>query len=246
MGASALLVLPVGSLEQHGPHLPLDTDTQIAVELCRRLVAALSSQHAAGVPAARSISAVIAPALAYGASGEHAQFPGTLSVGTPVLADAVVELVRSARRAFAGVVVVSGHGGNAQALEQAVRRCRYEGDRILLAAIYVAGSDAHAGRTETSMMMALDSAAVRLDQAAAGRTEPLRQLLPELRQRGVRAVSENGVLGDPTGATAEEGRRVLAAATAGLVQQVAHWWATGDGEHRTAGATVSTAPQGRR
>ena len=101
--ARTVLAVPLGSLEQHGPHLPLDTDTRIAVAL------------AAGL-AERCPGVAVAPALAYGASGEHAGFPGTLLVGHQVLADLLIELVRSARRAFEGVAFVNAHGGNEEAL----------------------------------------------------------------------------------------------------------------------------------
>src|ERR1700677_1718963 len=92
-----LLALPVGSLEQHGPHLPFDTDSRIATALAHRLAATRSD-------------VVVAPTVPYGASGEHAAFGGTLLVDHDVLAGFLVELVRSARGAFKGVVVVSGHG----------------------------------------------------------------------------------------------------------------------------------------
>ena len=86
-----LLLVPLGSTEQHGPHLALSTDTVIAEELCRRM-------------AVERARLVIAPALAIGASGEHAGFAGTLSIGTTALASVVSEVVRSARGSFAGVV----------------------------------------------------------------------------------------------------------------------------------------------
>src|SRR5271154_3323714 len=98
-GPRKLLAVPVGSCEQHGPHLPLDTDTRIAVELAVRLELALPS-------------VAVAPAVPYGARGEHAAFPGTLLLNHGVLAELLVELVRSARCSFAGVVLVSAHGGN--------------------------------------------------------------------------------------------------------------------------------------
>jgi creatinine amidohydrolase len=82
--------------------------------------------------------------------------------------------------------------------------------------------DAHAGRTETSVQLALDAARVR-PGAAAGNTEPVRALLPALRAGGVRAVSANGVLGDPAGASAAEGEALLDAATAELVTLVEQW-----------------------
>jgi mycofactocin precursor peptide peptidase len=171
----------------------------------------------------------VAPAVAYGASGEHADFPGTLLVGHSVLTDLLVELVRSARRSFAGVVFVNAHGGNEEALGEVVRRCTAEGDDVLVwrpvtGAGAGAGGDAHAGRTETSLLLAIDPGCVRLDLAEPGCTEPIASLLPRLRAEGVRPVSSNGVLGDPTGANAEEGQALLDALVSDLVAAVsAHW-----------------------
>ena len=151
---SLLLAVPLGSCEQHGPHLPLDTDTRIAVALADRL-------------AARRAQVVVAPAVAFGSSGEHAGFPGTLSIGQEALELVLVELCRSAD-VFAGVVIVNGHGGNAAPVARAVGTLTAEGRRVLPWWPSVAGGDAHAGRTETSIVLALDPDAVRLDRAGAG------------------------------------------------------------------------------
>jgi creatinine amidohydrolase len=210
-GARTVLAVPVGSLEQHGPHLPLDTDTRIAGAV------------AAGL-AARCHGVSLAPAVAYGASGEHADFPGTLLVGHAVLADLLVELVRSARRSFAGVVFVNAHGGNEEALVTVQRRCKGEGDDVLVWRAMTPGGDAHAGRTETSLLLAIDPGVVRLELAEPGRTEPIATLLPRLRAEGVRPVSSNGVLGDPTGASAEEGQALLDALVRGLTAAVSTHW----------------------
>ena len=88
----------------------------------------------------------------------------------------------------------------------------------------VRGGDAHAGRSETSLLLALDPAAVRLELAEAGCTEPLESLLPRLRAEGVRPVSSNGVLGDPAGASADEGRALLGALVTDLVAAVSSRW----------------------
>ena len=87
-----------------------------------------------------------------------------------------------------------------------------------------AGGDAHAGRTETSLLLALDPSAVRLDLAEPGCSEPLGTLLPRLRAEGVRPVSSNGVLGDPTGASAGEGREFLDALVSDLAARVSSHW----------------------
>ncbi len=90
--SSPVLLVPVGSTEQHGPHLPLDVDTLIATAVCRGAAERLGR----GV--------LVAPPVAYGASGEHEGFPGTLSIGTEALTVVLVELARSARR-WAGRIV---------------------------------------------------------------------------------------------------------------------------------------------
>jgi len=207
----AVLALPLGSLEQHGPHLPLDTDTRIAVSV--------ASGAASRVP-----TLAVAPPVAYGASGEHAGFPGTLLVGHDVLAALLVELVRSARDSFAGVVLVSAHGGNETALSAVSARCAAEGDDVVVWRAASPGGDAHAGRTETSIMLAIDPAAVHPELAAPGCTEPIERLLPRLRAEGVRPVSSSGVLGDPTGASAEEGRELLDHLVTDLAAAVVARW----------------------
>jgi creatinine amidohydrolase len=196
LGGGAVVVVPVGSLEQHGPHLPLDTDTVIAQAV------------AAGV--AERLGGWCAPPVAYGSSGEHQSFPGTISIGTPVLGQLVVELVRSLRYWASRVVLVNGHGGNLEAVRAAVELLVAEGHDVRPVWCAAPGMDAHAGRAETSLMLHLWPDSVRLDRAEPGNTAPLAALMPHLRAGGVAAVSRNGVLGDPRGASAEEGRRLLA------------------------------------
>jgi creatinine amidohydrolase len=165
---------------------------------------------------------LVAPLLPYGSAGEHAGFAGTLSIGTTVLEMVLVELGRSAD-AFAGVLFVSGHGGNAAPLAAAVATLRAEGRNVLAWAPRVPGGDAHAGRTETSLLLALAPGSVRLTAAEAGDLRPLASVIGELRRGGVAAVSGNGVLGDPTGATADEGERLLADLAADLIATVQRW-----------------------
>jgi mycofactocin system creatininase family protein len=207
--AAGMLAVPLGSTEQHGPHLPLSTDTDIAVALCERLAAARGD-------------VLVAPPLPYGSSGEHAGFPGTLSIGQQAVELLLVELGRSASLTFAHLVFVCAHGGNAEPAGRAVARLRAESRDVRL---YLPSwdGDPHAGRPETAMLLHLTPARVRMSEAAAGDTRPLAETWPLLRAGGVRAVSESGVLGDPRGATAGAGRDLLDRLAAQLIEQVAAW-----------------------
>ncbi|MCW2605635.1 MAG: putative creatininase [Frankiales bacterium] len=160
----------------------------------------------AGRLAQRRADVDVAPAVAYGASGEHAGFPGTLSIGTAALELLLVELCRSATATWDRVLLLSGHGGNADAVRAAVALLRSE-SRDVRAWSPSFGGDAHAGRTETSLQLALDAS--RVGTPVPGATAPVRELLPALRAGGVAAVSPNGVLGDPAGASGDEGRQLL-------------------------------------
>ncbi len=201
-----ILLVPLGSTEQHGPHLPLHTDTMIAEAVAGALAERCDAE---------GIAAAAGPALAYGASGEHEGFDGTVSIGTAALTVALIEIGRSASRWAARIVFVNGHGGNVDAVREATERLRAEGrDASWVPCATPAAderADAHAGWVETSLMLHLASADVRIDRAAAGETRPLDEVLPELRRDGVAGVSPNGVLGDPAGASAAEGKRLFQA-----------------------------------
>lgn len=208
--APRTVLVPVGALEQHGPHLPLDTDARIAAAVARRA--------AEGDP-----TLLLAPPLPYGASGEHEGFAGTLSIGHAALRAVLVELGRSAGLWASRLVFVNGHGGNLPTVPEAVVQLREEGRDVAWFGCAVPLGDAHAGRTETAILLALDPAMVRADALEPGNIAPLRELLPVLTSGGVAAASPNGVLGDPRGATAREGDELLAEMVGELRERLARW-----------------------
>jgi mycofactocin precursor peptide peptidase len=207
--AGAVLAVPLGATEQHGPHLPLSTDTDIAIALCRRLASARPD-------------VLIAPVVAYGSSGEHDGFAGTLSIGQAATEQLVLELGRSATKTFRHVLFVSAHGGNAAPVGRAVAALRSSSRDVALFQPRWDG-DPHAGHHETALLLALDPARVRMDRAVPGDPRPLAALMPQLAAYGVRAVSETGVLGDPTTATVPQGIALLDDLAAQLISHVTAW-----------------------
>ncbi|UGU30764.1 mycofactocin biosynthesis peptidyl-dipeptidase MftE [Mycolicibacterium smegmatis] len=210
-----MVLVPVGSTEQHGPHLPLDTDTRIAAAVAGTVVEQF------GAPADRD--AVVAPPVAYGASGEHEGFPGTVSIGTAALELLLVEYGRSASKWTSRIVFVNGHGGNVEALAAAVALLRYEGRDAGWVPCSVPDADAHAGHTETSVLLHISPDDVLTDELVCGNTAPLAELMPRMRSGGVAAVSELGILGDPTTATAAEGERIFAEMVNGCADRIKRW-----------------------
>jgi mycofactocin system creatininase family protein len=208
---SPALIIPLGSTEQHGPHLPVDTDTRIA-----SAVACAVAERLAG-------DWMLAPAIGYGASGEHQGFPGTVSIGTSVLQLLLVEYGRSACDWASRLVFVNGHGGNVAAVAAATSLLREEGRDVAWCACSVPGADAHAGHTETSVLLHISPEAVHTAEWVAGNQAPLADLMPQLRAGGVAAVSTVGVLGDPTTASAVEGARIFAEMVDSCSRCVAAW-----------------------
>jgi len=210
-------VVGVGSTEQHGPHLPTMTDTRIADELARRVAAKLG----------RALQARTIP---IGASEHHLAFGGTISISRETLRAILRDYVSSlARCGFRRIVFLPSHGGNfATVQEVIVEACATHpevavtghADLLELGAflegtsarfgVSAAASGAHAGENETAMMLALEPDLVRHERFAAGYMGPLgEEQLRIILERGMTALTSNGVLGDPAGATAERGETYL-------------------------------------
>lgn len=194
-----ILVLPLGSWEQHGPHLPLDTDSVIVSRVVSDsfLNSSINSDQF-----------VCAPLLPITASDEHAGFAGGLSTGTEGLVGAVVAICRSASTWAAGTIIANGHGGNFDALRHISSALQYE---EILHSVWslpsYADGDMHAGHTETSLMMHIAPQSVRTEYIAD--LQPTQATVNDLRTKGVHGVSSTGVIGNPQTATSEHGKQVL-------------------------------------
>lgn len=217
LAPDALLVLPVGSTEQHGPHLATGTDALIAATIAERAAAAAS----------RPDTILLAPTLAYGASDHHLPFGGTLSLGIATLQLVLKDLLASA--ASAGVrriFVLNGHGGNAAACAIAVAEASRELDLVAATAMASDLVDpaeiegpllGHAGSFETSLVLVLDSDRVRPDLArpSPGGGAPTRPRGLVVGEPG-RWQELDGFTDRPDEASRERGERALTACVAAV------------------------------
>ena len=195
-----IVLLALGSWEQHGAHLPFDTDTVIIESVVDAAIRSVDPENT---------QFSVVPTIGVTASDEHNGFAGTLSIGTNALSDAVVSIARSASWAR-GICIVNGHGGNADALKLVHSTLDYENIRHSIWSLpYYEGADMHAGHTETSLMLHLAPDTVRMDLAEVGAVGDSEMLIGRMRAGGIKEVSSNGVVGDPTNATAAHGATML-------------------------------------
>jgi creatinine amidohydrolase len=218
-GGGQVGLVPLGAIEQHGPHLPLATDAIVATALCERAGAASG--------------ALVMPTLSLGCSfGHGVDFPGTISLSPDLLTRTIRQYIEWAATAgLTKFLVVDAHMGNNPALRSAIDYLRllrpdlqvgvlhwWEASPEVYAATVQDAADLHANRAETALMMAIAPDQVRLDQLKAGddkdRTEGL------VFQYHASALSKNGVTGRPSEATPELGQELLGAIVAEIANRV--------------------------
>ena len=220
-GPERVVVVPVGATEQHGPHLPLETDTLLATAVAEAIVT-------------RTPGTLLAPALELGCSSHHSAFAGTISLSTQTFVGIVVDVCRSLGRAGLTAVLLNAHGGNRAQLDVALTELADDGVRAyaftyweLLEDVVVdelgeaaASACGHACALETSLMQHLHPHLVRDSAIPAGGTPPTwpdPHMFSSDAVRVVRPFDEiraDGVIGRPSLATPEFGRRLFDAAVA--------------------------------
>jgi creatinine amidohydrolase len=232
-------VLPVATYEDHGPHLPVDTDVVLCTEICERAVARVPE------------IAVLVPPIPHGYSPHHMDFHGTLTITWDTFIRYVKDVCCSlAHHGFERILIVNGHGSNASPMDLAARLSILEQEgRILCASVNHwdlrqakevgnqlresdHGGTSHAGEYETSLYLALKPDLVDMSKAVdersplspSFRTDLLAGTHPQ--GSGARMVpywsvqTASGVMGDATRATKEKGEKFLEAAVSGLVELV--------------------------
>jgi creatinine amidohydrolase len=217
---NTVIVLPVGAIEQHGPHLPCSVDSVISSGVMGHALAKLPAE-------VRAFG--LAP-ITYGKSDEHLHFPGTMTLTGPTLLAMVTEIGESVYRAgFRKLLLANGHGGQPQVLEMAARELRLRhGDFVIVpyhvsrvansSGKYISEQEKrqamHAGHSETALMLALAPETVHMERAVANFPPvfPSKVLSSDGRPACAwtsRDFGPSGVIGDPHGATREQGEDIL-------------------------------------
>lgn len=223
----AVALLPVGSVEQHGPHLPLDTDVFDADYLTRRVAEACSDPKP-----------LVLPAISYGVSYHHEDFQGTISISDDTLVKLVYEIgISVARNGIQKLVIINGHGGNSPALNHAAQMinrdthifvCVDSGETsdVDIYELIDTPNDVHAGEIETSTSLVVRPQLVKMDRAPKTVPEFSSRYLDFTSKRGVswyaytNKISATGVMGDPTKANVEKGKKIWQIMIAHLVALV--------------------------
>ena len=210
------VVFGVGSNEQHGPHLPTCTDSLLADALVSKVVSKLGN-------------ALQAPTIVVGCSEHHMAFPGTINIRPETLKSLVQDYCTSlAKHGFKSIVIIPSHGGDFNPVKEATEELSHsiKGTKVIsytdLQALFkmlaefsskhgvsAPESGGHAGESETSMVLALREDLVNMDRAEEGFVGNYEEKVPIIWKKGIKAVSENGIIGDPRKADAGKGEEYL-------------------------------------
>lgn len=228
--ADAMVILPVASLEQHGPHLPVEVDSMLGETVALR---------AAGKIAAKGQQAVVLPVLWTGLSEHHMSFGGTVTLDVPTFAAVVEGVCRSVlRHGFRRIVLLNAHGGNENALRTITDELTpklgvpivqftywYAAAAAIAKILETQGVLMHACEAETSMMLAVRPELVAMDRVGMAKANSTPDVTDVVgggvyRWRAIGARSSSGVIGNPEAATVEKGERLLDAISDALAQKL--------------------------
>lgn len=222
-----IALLPVGAIEQHGPHLPLDTDAFDAYYLAARVAEGCANPKP-----------ILLPLIPYGVSYHHEDFSGTISITNETLSRLVYEIgISAAHNGITKLIIINGHGGNAATLHFAAQMINRDAHIFTcvdsgetsdtdIDAIAETHNDVHAGEIETSTTMAVRPELVKFDKARKSVPRFSSRYLDFSSKRSVEwyartaKISSNGTMGDPTKATREKGEKIWAVMIKNLVEFV--------------------------
>ena len=194
-----IAIIPIGSIEQHGPHLPISTDSDIVTEISFRL--------------SEKINGLLLPTISYGISNEHFPF-FNLSIRKSTLSRVLEDLCESLiKNGISRILIINGHYGNLNSLKTFQRKNKRKKIKVFSYWKYMSREFDHAGNIETSIMLAI-SKNVNMKKAKKGfQTEGMSKQeiskINRLAQKSFPKVTGNGVWGDPTKSSAKLGREII-------------------------------------
>jgi creatinine amidohydrolase len=222
------VVFAIGSTEQHGPHLPLKTDSKIGDAVAYRVAEKLG----------RTLQG---PTIPLGCSDHHLAFAGTISLQAETLKAIIADYIRSLdKHGFKTIILLPCHGGNFSTVRQAIKKLQKQyphlniwgiADLNVFVAAFIRFSaefgitaeeaGAHAGESETSLMLALSEKLVAKNRFRAGYTGDLGdEQIQVILKKGMPALTDIGVLGDPTKATSVKGMIYLERMADFIVEEI--------------------------
>ena len=213
---SSTVVFAVGSNEQHGPHLPTSTDSLIGEVLAKKVAEKLGNT-------------LQAPSINVGCSEPHMAFPGTISLKPETLKNLIRDYCISlAKHGFKNIIILPSHGGNFDVVQEVVNELNQSLEEVNVVAytnlkgllrflaefslkhgISANESGAHAGESETSMVLVIRKDLVDMERAEEGFLGSFEDKIDLMRSRGIKALTKNGVLGNPRKGQAKKGEEYL-------------------------------------
>ena len=201
-------IIPVGSLEQHGSHLPVSTDALIAEHIAHQVAA--------------NVGAFVLPVIAYGVSYEHSPM-FNVSVQKSTLSSLVRDACASlADNGIKDIIILNGHHGNMKALKNVTRGRAGASVRVFHYWHFMEQELGHAGDAETSLILAIAPELVHMERARPGSKKPSKAAFAKMAERpgSFVKVTGNGVWGDPLKASAEKGRQLMQQVSAGITKAI--------------------------
>jgi len=207
------VIIPLGSIEQHGPHLPVTTDILIAEYMANQI--------------SKTIPAYVMPGIPYGVSYEHESF-FNISISSDLLSELLTQVCISlAENGFRSIIILNGHHGNMGVVQYVPQKVASKNPKLNVFSInywnLIEREFDHAGFVETSLMLSINPKLVQMNKAKRGYSDKKRlhaTYSTFLNNPSSFKITKNGVWGDPTKANSSDGRKIMSTAIKNIIRSI--------------------------
>jgi creatinine amidohydrolase len=207
------VIIPLGSIEQHGPHLPVTTDILIAEYMANQI--------------SKKIPAYVMPGIPYGVSYEHESF-FNISISSDLLSELLTQVCISlAENGFRSIIILNGHHGNMGVVQYVPQKVASKNPKLNVFSInywnLIEREFDHAGFVETSLMLSINPKLVQMNKAKPGYSDKKRlhaTYSTFLNNPSSFKITKNGVWGDPTKANSSDGRKIMSTAIKNIIRSI--------------------------